>query len=67
MLILSRKRGQRIAVIVGNVTTWITLVDGCDQYGNVRIGFDAPAEVEILREELIEASDPLTCVDDDRR
>jgi len=47
MLILSRKVGQSI-VINGNV---IVKVLGMDQ-GNVRLGIQAPPEVQVHREEI---------------
>ncbi len=47
MLVLSRKRNERI-VISGNII--ITVVD---LYGDrVRIGIDAPAEVSVHRQEI---------------
>jgi len=47
MLVLSRKKGERIQV--GDDVT-ITVVEVCG--GNVRIGIDAPLEVNIVRTEL---------------
>lgn len=48
MLVLSRKPGEKV-VIGGNIT--ITVVDvNC---GRTRIGIEAPADVIILRDELV--------------
>lgn len=49
MLCLTRKEGERIRV-AGNI--WLRI----DQIrvNSVRVSFDAPDDVEILREELIE-------------
>ncbi len=47
MLVLSRKAGQRI--VIGNGVT-VTIVEVTKN--RVRIGFDAPPEVAIHREEL---------------
>lgn len=49
MLILSRKSGERIR-IGDNIT--VTLIE--NRGHSVRLGIDAPREVEILRTELIE-------------
>lgn len=49
MLILSRKVGERI-IIDGSIVIEVTQIDR----GKVRLGIDAPDEVKILREELIE-------------
>lgn len=57
MLVLSRKLGERF--IVGN-NIRITVVE--IERGKVRIGIEAPDEVPILREELIEP-----CQDRDKR
>ena len=47
MLVLSRKRGERIVIGNGIVVT-VVAVHG----DRVRLGFDAPAEVPIHREEI---------------
>ncbi len=47
MLILTRKRNE--SVIVGN-TVRVTVVEIAP--GQVRLGFDAPADISIYREEL---------------
>jgi carbon storage regulator len=50
MLLLSRKVGQRIHI--GNDVTLVVL----DVHGNrVRLGFEAPAQVSINREEVVGA------------
>lgn len=53
MLVLSRYTNERVIITAGDQKIVVTLVD---VRGNkVRLGFDAPAEVKILREELSEA------------
>ena len=47
MLVLSRKQGERI-VIGGNITVTVIEVKG----DRVKLGFSAPAEVPIHREEV---------------
>ena len=47
MLVLSRKPGQAVE-IEGGITVTLVEVEG----GRVRLGFDAPASVRILRSEL---------------
>jgi carbon storage regulator len=49
MLVLSRKRGQRIVIPGCSVTITIAAVKG----DTVRLGIAAPAEVSVLREELV--------------
>jgi carbon storage regulator len=49
MLVLSRKAGQKI-VINGNIT--VTVVETND--GLVRLGFEAPKDIVIMRSELLE-------------
>lgn len=49
MLVLSRKLGERILVPQCGLTVTIIAVDG----KIVRLGIDAPAEVTVLREELV--------------
>lgn len=51
MLILQRKKGQSI-VLDGNIKVTITDI-GAD---GVKLAIDAPKEVSILREELLEAA-----------
>lgn len=48
MLVLSRKPGEKV-VIGGNITITVVDVNG----GRVKIGIEAPAEVAILRGELM--------------
>jgi carbon storage regulator len=48
MLVLSRRVGQRILFPALNVTVRVIAVQG----GGVRLGIEAPPEVDILREEL---------------
>ncbi len=50
MLILTRKIGE--SVVIGNtITVKIIGIEG----GQVKLGFDAPSDVTIYRQELIEA------------
>lgn len=49
MLVLSRKRGESI-VIDGSITVTVLDVKG----DRIRLGFEAPAEVPIYRQELSE-------------
>ena len=55
MLVLSRKPGEKV-VIDGGITITVVEVNG----GRVRIGIDAPADVEILRSELVAAREERT-------
>jgi carbon storage regulator CsrA len=48
MLVLSRKPGEQV-VIGGNITVTVLSIDGC----NVKLGFEAPGPVRILRAELV--------------
>jgi carbon storage regulator len=49
MLVLSRKRGEGIAIPGSSVTVTILAVEG----NRVRLGIAAPAAVAVLREELV--------------
>jgi carbon storage regulator len=49
MLILSRKQGERI-VIGDNIIITVVSMD----YGRVRLGIEAPREVEVWREEMLD-------------
>ena len=49
MLVLSRKRGEKI--VIGNGVT-VTVLEF--QGGRVKLGFNAPSEISIRREELHE-------------
>ena len=53
MLVLKRREGERVRIVVGAVEAWVTVYD-IDR-GHVRLGFDAPEEVVIEREEIIKA------------
>lgn len=53
MLVLSRKLNERI-VIGGSVVLTVVRVDG----NSVRIGFEAPPDVTILRSELLHNVEP---------
>jgi carbon storage regulator len=49
MLVLTRKETERI-LIGGNV--WITIIRSGSHDGRVRIGIEAPPEVDVYREEI---------------
>jgi carbon storage regulator len=53
MLVLSRRIGERI-VIDGQITVKIIEVQG----EKVRLGIEAPADVRVLREELLAGKTP---------
>lgn len=50
MLVLSRKRGERIQIDVHGVEITLEVVDFRGH--KVRLGFEAPHDVKIIREEL---------------
>jgi carbon storage regulator len=50
MLVLSRKKGEQIMIGDGDKVITITLVD-IDR-GKIRLGFEAPKDVTVLRKEL---------------
>jgi carbon storage regulator len=52
MLVLSRKPGEKV-VIDGNITITVVEFNG----GRVKIGIEAPADVAILRGELVAGCD----------
>lgn len=52
MLILGRKVGQRVR-IGDDIYVTVTEVNG--PYSQVKLGFEAPKEIHIVREELIDA------------
>ena len=49
MLVLSRKRGERIVIPDCSITITVVAVEG----NRVRLGVAAPAGVTVLREELV--------------
>ena len=51
MLILGRKLGERIRLVVNGVTIWVEV--NRIAANDVRIGITAPPAVEIVREEII--------------
>lgn len=53
MLVLSRKPGQSI-IINGNIR--ITIVES--DRGKVRVGIEAPADIPVLREEIVPPPQP---------
>jgi carbon storage regulator len=52
MLVLSRKPGQRVVVPHCELTVTIVSIQG----DKVRLGFSAPPEISVLREEILDAS-----------
>lgn len=54
MLVLSRKRGEKI--VISNTTITITVLDIV--HGKVRLGFEAPPEIPIFRSELLRDPPP---------
>jgi carbon storage regulator len=49
MLVLSRKQGERIIIGDNIVITVVSL-----EYGRVRLGIEAPREIEVWREEMLD-------------
>ena len=56
MLVLRRKKGERVRLRVGATDVWVT-VTYCHN-GVVRLGFEAIPDVEISREELLAGETP---------
>ena len=56
MLVLRRKAGERVRVRFGATDVWVTVTYCRD--GVVRLGFEAPPDVEISREELLAGEPP---------
>lgn len=58
MLVLTRKKGKAVLVKVGGVSVRVSIVDIQPRYfadgWQVRLGFEAPPGVTILREEVID-------------
>lgn len=61
MLVLTRKESQRIR-IGDDIVITIAKIDG----NKVRVGIDAPADVSIVREEIIVHDDEVHAVDPNR-
>ncbi len=51
MLILARKPGERVLISFGGVDIWLTIMHYRGRAE--RLGFEAPAGVNIMREELL--------------
>lgn len=49
MLVLGRNKGERVRLLVGETVIWVVLIDA--GHGYAQLGFVAPREVEINREE----------------
>lgn len=54
-LVLSRSVGERVRIDVGGVHVWVMVADVWD--GRVRLAFNAPKDVVVLREELVDRPD----------
>lgn len=50
MLVLGRKRGEQVDLVVGDLTIRVTVIESTPS--RLRLGFEAPEEVRILRTEL---------------
>jgi carbon storage regulator len=57
MLVLTRKVGEQI-VIDGSIRVFIVASDG----GKIRIGIEAPRDVKIMRQELLETQATRQCL-----
>lgn len=55
MLVLGRKQGERLRIVVGREIIWVTPVD--IQRGKVRLGIEADKSVQVSREELLGDAD----------
>jgi len=55
MLVLSRKRDERVLLTIGDAEVEVCVV--ALRGDKVRLGFDAPPEVRIMRTELIDRTD----------
>lgn len=62
MLMIGRRAGERVRITVGDVTVWVTFTESRSR-NNVRLGFEAPPGVEILREEVVAAQAALAAED----
>jgi carbon storage regulator CsrA len=55
MLVLGRRRGERVAIDTPAGRIWVLVVDA-PIGGKVRLGIDAPGDVRVTREELLARS-----------
>lgn len=53
MLVLSRRRSEKVIIDLGGRLITVTIIE-VDR-GKVRLGFDAPTEIPIHREEVYQA------------
>lgn len=53
MLVLGRKEHERVYLFVGDLVIAVVLADLDFHWKKVRLAFEAPPEVEIVREELL--------------
>ena len=56
MLVLRRKAGERVRLRFNGADVWVVVTYCRD--GVVRLGFEAPSDVEISREELLGGESP---------
>jgi carbon storage regulator CsrA len=57
MLSLGRHCGERVAIDVGGVRVWVTLLAVLSKT-KIRLGFEAPRDVKISREEILPPAPP---------
>jgi carbon storage regulator CsrA len=55
MLVLGRRRGERVAIDTPAGRIWVLVIDA-PIGGKVRLGIDAPGDVRVTREELLARS-----------
>lgn len=53
MLVLGCKQGERIRLQIGDAIVWVKLLRRGGPGCNVKLGFEAPPNVRIMREEAI--------------
>jgi sRNA-binding carbon storage regulator CsrA len=62
MLVLTRREGERLVLRVPPANEMVEIIISIaeSRSGAARVGIDAPAEVKIIREELLENPAPVT-------
>jgi carbon storage regulator CsrA len=55
-LILSRREGETVRLMLGEVAVWVTVAD--IRTGRARLVIDAPREVQVDRAEILEDGPP---------
>lgn len=51
MLVMSRKKNERVRIRVGDLDLWVTLVEV--RGDKARLGFEGPKDAQFMREEVI--------------